>query len=123
MKEIPHKIWKVGDHYIDCGYIPRVVVDISYELKYLSGVSNKKVTPDNYRSCPRRFQQESLTGRSLIDGSIGSCSIYYCAPDYISKVMAERWAKFGPHSKALKGYLKEWYLSDWGNGRGIWWQE
>lgn len=123
MKSIPHKIWKIGDHYIDCGYTPRVVVEVSYEMNYLQGVSHRKVTPDNYRSCPRKLGQESLKGRSLIDGSIGYCSIRYCAPEYLSKEMAERWAKFGPHSKALKGYLKEWYLSDWGNNKGIWWKE
>ena len=123
MKEIPHKIWKIGDHYIDCGYTPRVVVDISYETKYQQGVSYKKVTPDNYRLCPRRLEQSGLTGRSLVDGSLGDCSIYYCAPEYIHKSVAERWAKNGPLSCALKEYLKQWYLREWGNGRGIWWNE
>jgi len=107
MKSIPHKIWKIGDHYIDCGHVPRVVVDISYESKFLRGVSYKKVTPDNYHLCPRKLVQSGLTGRSLVDGSIGDCSIHYCAPEYIHKSVAGRWAKNGPLSKDLKEYLKQ----------------
>ena len=118
MKEIPHKIWKIGDYYIDCGYIPRVVISIDYEA-----MLPKNATPENYQRCFRKLKQSGLEGRSLIDGSIGSCSIRYCAPEYISKQTAKNWAKFGPPSKALKEYLKQFYSSEWGNGRKIWWQE
>lgn len=123
MKNIPHKIWKIGDHYLDCGYIPRVVVDISYEAQFLEGVSNRKVTPDNYHLCSRRLKQEGLTGRSLIDGSIGNCSIRYCFPEWMNKIMAERWAKSGPWAKNMKNYIKCFYNSQWGGGRKIWWKE
>lgn len=109
--------WKIGDHYIDCGYIPRVVVEIEHEMRYIG-----KVTPENYEKCQKRLFQEGLVGRSLIDDSIGSCSIRYCAPQWISKGIAKRWAKTGPLSKILKEQLKAFYAGEWGNGRKIWWK-
>lgn len=117
MKHIK-KQFKIGDHYIDCGYIPRVVIRIDYELRYIG-----KVTPENYEQCQKRLFPESLTGRSLIDGSIGSCSIGYCAPEWVHKVIAQRWAKTGPLSESLKNHLKAFYAGEWGNGRKIWWTE
>jgi hypothetical protein len=120
MKDLKTKLWKIGDHYIDCGHIPRVVTGISYELSF---VTEKKVTPDNYRQKRRSLKQEALTGRSLIDGSLGDCSIRYCAPQRIHKGVAERWAKLGPLSKSLKEHLKQFYAGDWGNSRKIWWKE
>ena len=118
MKEIPYKIWKIGDHYIDCGYIPRVVISIDYEA-----MLPKNATPENYHRCSRKLKQSGLEGRSLIDSSIGSCRIRHCDPQWMDKVMAERWAKFGPPCKEMKEYLKQFYSSEWGNGRKIWWRE
>jgi hypothetical protein len=120
MKDLKTKSWKIGDHYIDCGYIPRVVTGISHALCF---VTPKKATPDNYRYQPRRLQQEGLTGRSLLNGSLGDCSIRYCAPQRVHKGVAERWAKFGPPSQSLKEHLKQFYAGEWGNGRKIWWNE
>ena len=79
MKRI-HKIIKVGDHYIDCGCIPRVCMENS---------------------------GGSIKGRSLIDGGIGLCSSRYCDPWWVHKGIAERWAKTGPLSDILKKHLKE----------------
>ena len=110
--------WKIGDHYIDCGYIPRVVVEIDYEMRYIG-----KVTPENYEKCQRRLFQEGLVGRSLIDGRIGSCSINHCAPEWVHKTIAKRWSKTGPLSKELKNYLKLFYSGEWGCDRKIWWNE
>lgn len=104
MKNIK-KQFKIGDHYIDCGYIPRVVISIDYEQRQ------------------KRLFPESLTGRSLIDGSISNCSIRYCAPEWVHKVIAQRWAKTGPLSESLKNHLKAFYAGEWGNGRKIWWTE
>ena len=95
MKRIQKTI-KVGSHYIDCGYIPRICLE---------------------------NDGESLKGKSLIDGSIGFCSIRYCAPWWVHKGFAQRWAKFGPPSKILKEHLKAFYAGEWGNGRKIWWKE
>lgn len=117
MKHIK-KDFKVGDYYIDCGYIPRVVVKIDYEIRYIG-----KVTPENYEKCQKRLFKEGLVGRSLIDGSIGSCSIRHCAPEWVHKGVAERWAKYGPISQSLKEYLKAFYAGEWGAGRKIWWKE
>lgn len=91
------RIFRVGSRYIDCGYIPRIVVETD---------------------------GEQLLGRSLIDGTIGSCSIRYCAPQWIHKIIADRWVKTGPLNKQLKQYLKDFYNHpEWGNGRKIWWKE
>lgn len=95
MKEISKDI-KIGSHYLDCGYIPRCCIE---------------------------NDGDSLTGRSLIDGTIGCCSIRYCAPQWISKGIAKRWAKTGPLSKDLKQHLKAFYAGEWGNGRKIWWKD
>lgn len=90
------KDFKIGSHYIDCGYIPRCCIGID---------------------------GDSLKGKSLIDNSIGFCSIRYCAPYWVSKGIAKRWAKTGPLSKDLKAHLQEFYAGEWGNGRKIWWKE
>lgn len=117
MKHIKRE-FKIGDYYIDCGYIPRVVVAVDYEIKRVG-----KVTPENYAQCRKHLFPEGLTGRSLIDGSIGSCSINHCAPEWVHKGVAERWAKYGPLAKELKDHLKSFYSAEWGNGRKIWWKE
>lgn len=109
MKEIIRKKFKIGDCYIDCGSIPRVVVRINHEIRRIGNVA--------------RLFQESLEGRSLIDGSIGSCSIRYCAPFYVHKGIAQRWAKTGPLTQQEKDSLKEFYAGEWGAGRKIWWSE
>jgi hypothetical protein len=118
VKEIPHKIWKIGDHYIDCGYIPRVVTSIDYEA-----VLPKNAPPENYHLYCRRLKQSGLTGRSLIDSSIGSCSIRHCGVEWVDKTIAKRWADTGPISKFLKEHIKQFYKGEWGNGREIWWKE
>lgn len=93
-KRLIHRPIKVGDYYSDCGYIPRICVG--------SG--------------------ENVTGRSLIDGSIGHCSERHCGPTWMHKQIAKRWAKTGPISKALKEHLIDFYESDWGCGRKVWWE-
>lgn len=108
MKHIK-KQFKIGDHYIDCGYIPRIVISIDYEIRKIGKLF--------------RFFPESLTGRSLIDGNISSCSIKYCAPEWVHKGIAQRWAKTGPLSESLKNHIKAFYAGEWGNGRKIWWTE
>jgi len=95
MKPINKQI-KIGDHYIDCGYIPRICLEID---------------------------GGSIKGKSLIDNSIGFCSIRYCAPEWVHEGVAQRWAKTGPLSKNLKEHLKSFYNGEWGNGRKIWWKE
>ena len=87
---------KRKDYYEDCGYIPRLCIDNN---------------------------GESVAGISLIDGSIGSCSIRYCNPRKLTSDAAIRIAMYGPYSKRKKQYLKEFYKSEWGNGRKIWWEE
>lgn len=119
MKDCKHKnyTWKIGDHYIDCGYIPRVVVEVHYEMRYVG-----KPTPDNYEKCQRRLVQEGLAGRSLIDGTVGNCSIRYCGVQWMHPTIAKRWAKFGPFNDGMRKYLAAFYAGKWGNGRNIWWE-
>lgn len=96
--ELKRKI-TVGSYYTDCGWIPRVCL---------------RTAPDQ------------LEGRSLIDGSVGNCSPTHCAPDWMSRRMALRWAKTGPWAKGIKQSLKEFYEKyDKGskNPRKIWWKE
>lgn len=93
--KISERTINIGDCYIDCGYIPRVCI--------ASG--------------------EDLKGRSLIDNSVGFCSVHYCAPVWLHKSTARRWAKNGPINKALRDSLKAFYAGEWGNGRTIWWKE
>ena len=86
----------VGDYYTDCGYIPRVATQASpYEI----------------------------TGVSLIDGTEGTCSVQHCGPNKITKEDAERTVQEGPLDSAIKQYLKDFYASEWGAGRTIWWKE
>lgn len=58
----------------------------------------------------------------MIDNSIGWCSIRHCKPTWIHRIVAKRWAKTGPINKQLKEYLKDFYNSEWGCGRKIWWK-
>lgn len=109
MKSLPGP-FKVGDYYVDCGYIPRICTKIGYEI-----IINRKGH--------RVLKQTELVGRSLIDGSTGFCSIRYCAPEKIDRVIARRWAKTGPLSIDIKTYLKVFYTGEWGAGRKIWWKE
>lgn len=110
--------WKIGDHYIDCGYIPRVVVEVHYEMRYVGNP-----TPDNYEKCQRRLFQEGLAGRSLIDGTIGNCSIHYCGVEWMHKTIAERWAKVGPLNAEMRKRLEDFYDGEWGDCRNIWWKK
>ncbi len=87
---------RVGDYYTDCGYIPRIAIKA-----------------DPYE----------LTGRSLVDDSIGHCDVHHCGPDKVTKEEAEAIAKTGPLDPEHKQRLKEFYASEWGNGRTIWWKE
>jgi hypothetical protein len=118
MKSLPCKQWKIGDHYIDCGYIPRVVIDIDYERLYPAAT-----TVHNLKYRYRKLKQSGLTGRSLIDCTIGSCSIRYCKPEKVHSGIAKRWAKTGPLCDKLKDSLEKFYASDWGAGRKIWWSK
>lgn len=103
---------KVGSYYIDCGYIPRVCI----------GIHNKsKIKVSQYKRLS--LNEANIEGRSLIDGSIGFCSLYHCGLEKVDKVIAERWAKTGPLSKDLKEHIKQFYAGQWGNGRKIWWSE
>lgn len=86
----------VGDYYTDCGHIPR-----------------KAIKADPF----------DLIGISLIDGTEGSCSVHYCVPEKITKEQAEEIAINGPLDPKIKKYLKDFYASEWGNGRTIWWKE
>jgi hypothetical protein len=117
------KKWKIGDHYLDCGRIPRVVIGISYERIFPQGVRCRTYDACADREYLRRLAQEGLQGRSLIDGSIGHCSIRHCSPDKVHRKIAERWAKTGPLTSTEKLYLKSFYASEWGAGRTIWWKE
>lgn len=86
----------VGDYYTDCGYIPRIAVEATvYEV----------------------------TGKSLIDGSLGNCNVHYCAPVKVTKEQAEEIVRTGPLDPKTKQWLKEFYASEWGTGRTIWWKE
>lgn len=117
------KKWKIGDHYIDCGLIPRVVTGISYERQYPAGVKCRNADTCLARPYMRQLIQEGLQGRSLVDGSIGNCSIRHCSPEKVHRKVAERWAKTGPLNPTKKLYLKSFYASEWGVGRKIWWNE
>lgn len=86
---------KRGDYYEDCGFIPRLCL-----------LNNG----------------ENLCGISLIDGGIGNCSLYACTPHKITQEAAMRIAIYGPYGKK-KERLKEFYKSQWGAGRKIWWEE
>lgn len=66
---------------------------------------------------------ESLMGISLINGTVGYCSIRYCKPKKIAKETAMRIATNGPISEKKKEYLKKFYAGEWGAGREIWWKE
>lgn len=122
MKSLPTKKWKIGDCYIDCGYIPRVVVQVEYGTKYAKKAF-PKISPNNHHLFPRVLEQSGIVGKSLIDGTVGSCSIRYCCPKRVSRGIAKRWAKSGPLNDDLKKHLKEFYSGEWGNGRKIWWKE
>lgn len=101
---------KVGSYYIDCGLIPRVCIEVSNGIR-----RNQHNELSLYAS--------DVAGRSLIDGTIGHCSLRYCDPQKVDKVIAERWAKTGPLNRAIKEDLKKFYAGQWGNGRKIWWNE
>lgn len=94
MKHIKKHI-SVGDHYIDCGYIPRVCV---------------------------RAWGDDVEGRSLVDGSIGGCSRRNCGPSWVHPVIAKRWAKTGPLSKNLKESLIRFYNNWEEDDRVAWWE-
>lgn len=103
------KTFKIGDHYIDCGMIPRVCVGITHtHFKDKKGFL--------------RLRQDSVTGRSLIDGVIGDCSILHCAPEKVHRTIAVRWAKTGPLNPKDKVDLEDFYAGEWGEGRQIWWK-
>jgi hypothetical protein len=87
---------KAGDFYVDCGYIPRFCVNSSLD---------------------------DLEGISLLDRTRGFCSHKHCTPTWISRITANQWMKTGPISKEIKQRLKDFYASEWGNGRQIWWNE
>lgn len=70
-----------------------------------------------------KFKNATIAGISLVDGSHGICSLRYCSPIKVDKVIAQRWAKTGPLSIAGREALKNFYASEWGNGRAIWWKE
>lgn len=87
---------KVGDYYSDCGHIPRRCI---------------KADPWDVIGC------------SLLDDSVGGCSVYYCAPDKITKEEALQIKEHGPIDPNDRAYLKSFYASEWGAGRSIWWKE
>lgn len=109
MKPLPGP-FKVGDYYIDCGCIPRVCMQVNDEV-----IINKKGH--------RVLRQYELIGHSLLSGAPGGCSIRYCGPIKVDRVIAERWAKTGPLAKEEKERLKAFYAGEWGAGRKIWWKE
>ena len=79
------KTIKKGDFYQDCGYIPRLCID---------------------------NDGESLEGISLIDGSIGYCSIRHCAPKKRTALSAVKMVKFGPLLKKNREKLKQFYAGE-----------
>lgn len=87
---------KTGDFYIDCGDIPRLCIDNN---------------------------GEGLAGISLLDGTVGNCSIRYCKPRKVKSSTAINQKLFGPRFKKDKERIKAFYASEWGNGRKIWWEE
>ncbi len=87
---------KPGDFYLDCGWIPRFCTSVGVD---------------------------DVEGISLLDRTRGHCSQKYCVPLWISRITANRWTKTGPISKVIKQSLKDFYASEWGNGRKIWWNE
>lgn len=95
MKRIKKHI-SVGDYYIDCGYIPRVCVNA---------------------------WSDDISGRSLVDGSIGDCSRRHCGPEWVHPIIAKRWAKTGPLSKYLKEVLVNFYNGWELDTRVIWWEQ
>jgi hypothetical protein len=100
----------VGSHYIDCGLVPRDCVEITHE-RY-----NKKT----------KCKNASIVGRSLVDGTEGICSLAYCTPMKVDKIIAQRWAKTGPLNPEDKLRLKLFYSSDhseWADDRKIWWEK
>lgn len=88
---------RVGSCYIDCGYIPRVCIARHTDV---------------------------IQGRSLIDGSIGGCSVRYCSPKWVHPIIAKRWATTGPLNKKLKQFIKNFYNSSvWQDKRDVWWKD
>lgn len=84
-----------GDYYIDCGQIPRFCINAD----------------------------EDIEGISLVDGSIGFCSVHYCKPKKVTMKTAINWRVYGPRLKKQRKDLKLFYESEWGGGRKIWWTE
>lgn len=65
-----HKV-QVGDYYEDCGYHPLLCIESDYV-------------------------KDTLTGISLVNGNIRSCSCYSCGVKKLTKEQAIQWRLAGP---------------------------
>lgn len=89
--------WRIspGDYFINCGWNPCLCIS-------------------------RDAGGDEISGKSLVTGQVTYCSLRYCGPTKISKRLAERYARKGL-PQPFRNKLEEFYRSQWGAGRKVWW--